>query len=361
MAYLYLTADQIGITSGGGRVTQEESTALFDFATEQQEEFTCWDRKILEGPGDDPWKWDEQTLRLLENRAYSGQDSYDLCHVYAGTFSQTIARLKRWGCKISYTAAAHNVYLSEQEHRKLGIPFNYPHLTDPQLWQRYLAGYLAADMVICPSQHSAECMRSYGCQDIEIIPHGVDIVANELIKPIPYRFVVGYLGAVGPDKGLIYLLLAWKKLGYRNPDEGLLELAGAASQSDFVFNLIRHVFGAFPHTISLRGWVPNVADFYNDTSLYVQPSVTEGFGIEILEAMSHDRAVLCSTGAGAADVVPETWRFPAEDVDALAEKIDQFRQADLRLMGSVGRGLAKEYSWEIVRARYADLWRRLLG
>lgn len=360
MAYLYLTADQIGITSGGGRVTQEESTALFDFSVERGQEFRCLGRNELASDGPDPWKWDLRAEAIVNEWLFRGE-RVDLVHVYAGTFSKTLDVLKRHGAKISYVAAAHNVYLSEQEHCKFGIPFNYPHLTDPQLWQRYLAGYLAADMVICPSQHSAECMRSYGCQNIEIIPHGVDIVANELIKPIPYRFVVGYLGAVGPDKGLIYLLLAWKKLGYRNPDEGLLELAGAASQSDFVFNLIRHVFGAFPHTISLRGWVPNVADFYNDTSLYVQPSVTEGFGIEILEAMSHDRAVLCSTGAGAADVVPETWRFPAEDVDALAEKIDQFRQADLRLMGSVGRGLAKEYSWEIVRARYADLWRRLLG
>ena len=372
MSFFYLTADSIGQQSGGGKVTEQESTALFDLAMEQGEECHIWGRQQLvrgiEAYGPEPWCWDKQLLESINFR-----EDIQLAHFYAGTFSALIQTLKR-RTKISYTAAAHSVDLSEREHTRLGLPFNYPHLTDPNLWNCYVDGYRNADVVICPSQHSAECMRRYGCERIKVIPHGTDV--PEQVLPPPQKFVLGYLGAVGPDKGLIYLLRAWKKLNY---NDALLILAGRDSTSDFVQSLIYRVYREEeplilasggnkifrgvqvpPHeTIQLIGWVPRVDSFYQAISLYVQPSVTEGFGIEVLEAMAHARPVLCSTGAGAADVVPETWRFPAADVDALAEKIDQFRKADLGLMGKVSRELAREYEWQYIRKRYQKVWRNL--
>ena len=354
MSFLYCTADQIASVSGGGIVTHNEMTALADLSVEQGQEFICWDRNFLCGstsPGE-PWGWDTNaSKRLLLDRG--GLDTFRLAHFYAGTFTLTVDNVKRMGARISYTAAAHDIEKSRVEHIKLGLPFSYPHLDQPDLWKRYVGGYRAADVVICPSQHSAECMRSYGCQKVEVIPHGVNL--PETAVPPPTRFVVGYLGAIGPDKGLIYLLQAWKKLNYT---DAVLYIAGHASKSEFVDELIRNFGGG--HIIQC-GWLEKVDYFYSIISLYVQPSVTEGFGIEVLEAMSYGRAVLCSEGAGAADVVPETWRFPAGDVDALAEKIDQFRKADLELMGAVGRGLAREYEWPKIRSRYQKVWRGLLA
>lgn len=368
MSYLYLTADKVGAASGGGKVTQEESTALFDLAVECGEECQIWGRDELTilPPGDDePWRWDlTAALKLpLPSDIYFECMKYPkLAHVYAGTFTKTIELLKRHNCKVSYTAAAHDVFASHTEHLKLGLDFNYPHLTDPNLWHRYVSGYRQADVVICPSQHSAECMKKYGCERIEIIPHGVDI-PEEVTEPARLknkyiqRFVVGYLGAVGPDKGLIYLLQAWKKLDWR---DGLLALAGRDSQSDFVRSLIDAV-GINHDRILCMGWLDHSRDLYNSIDLYIQPSVTEGFGIEVLEAMAHGRAVLCSDGAGAADVVPDTWRFPAANADALAEKIDQFRKANLGLMGRVGRELAKAYEWRHIRKQYQEVWKTLLS
>ena len=307
-------------------------------------------------PQGEPWTWDmDASKRLLLDRG--GLDTFRLAHFYAGTFSDTVANVKRKGTKVAYTAAAHDIEKSRAEHHKLGIPFSYPHLDKPDLWKRYIAGYLAADVVICPSQHSAEVMRSYGCKRVEVIPHGVDI-PEKLPDELPartHKFVVGYLGAIGPDKGLVYLIQAWEKLAWQ---DATLIFAGQGSDSPFMRQLLAH----FGHrgNYQLLGWVEDIAYFYNSLDLYVQPSVTEGFGIEILEAMSHGRPVLCSTGAGGADVVPETWRFPAGDSDALASKIDQFRKADLELMGAVARGLSREYTWPSIRQRYQEVWRSLL-
>lgn len=175
---------------------------------------------------------------------------------------------------------------------------------------------------------------------------------------MPSRFTVGYLGAYGPDKGVRYLLEAWKKLNYK---DAWLVLAGRDSQSQFVQSLCQHFA---PNTnIELMGWLPNVSTFYNYISLYVQPSVTEGFGIEVLEAAAHSRAVLCSTGAGAVDFLghSEGWKFPPGDAGALADRISFMRACtNLDSIGQSNRKDAEGYSWDKIRARYQEVWKEVL-
>jgi glycosyltransferase involved in cell wall biosynthesis len=113
--------------------------------------------------------------------------------------------------------------------------------------------------------------------------------------------------------------------------------------------------------VKLLGWVNSPSELYNQCSIYVQPSITEGFGCEVLEAMAHGRLVLCSTGAGAADVLPHTCRFEAGNVDHLAAQIDLFRTCcNLKLSGEYCKEVAKMYTWDIIKKHYIDLWSNLL-
>ncbi len=309
---LYITADRISEQSGGGLVTWHESEALKSIG-----QCDIWDRSKIECINkEEPWGWDSGML--FQKDRISAPPIKKLAHFYAGTFTSIIGWLKQTGVKVSYTAAAHNVETSRKAHQELGLSFNYPHLTDPELWKRYVGGYLAADVVICPSKHSADCMRSYGCKRIEVIPHGVDI--PEKVTEPPKRFVVGALGSIGaPDKGIRTLLQAWKKLNYK---DATLVLAGRDSTSDWVQHLVREYGGG---AIELAGWQNKVADYYNRISLHIQPSLSEGFGIEVAEAFAHGRQVVCSDGAGAADIVPAGWVFRAGDVDGLVTRIDMAR------------------------------------
>jgi glycosyltransferase involved in cell wall biosynthesis len=359
--HLYLTADDVGSATGGGIVTAQELTALSDLGMTE-----IWARKHLEtvrvpnyslGLGIPPWEWDQAFLTACGS---AERGRWDLAHVYSGTFPKSVPFLKSLGVKVTYTAAAHNIKKSQEEHVRLGIPYVYPHLTEPVLLDHYLAGYRAADVVVCPSRMSADIMRGFGCQRVEVIPHGTDRAVSE-IQPLPGTFTVGYLGATGPDKGLRYLLEAWRKLDYHNEAE--LLLAGKDSQSPFMQGLVRQFA---PNTrVQFLGWVENVSDFYNNISLYVQPSVTEGFGIEVLEAMAHGRVPLVSDGAGAVDCLPSPnsiCRFPARDVDGLAERIHQAKHNwALDAAGVTARNhVAAYYTWDLIRAQYQALWRSLL-
>lgn len=369
---LYITADQIGVLTGGGQVTYYESEALKGLGPCE-----VWGRDNLQPNLPEPWGYDAKAAEQL-----NGKEKPKLTHFYAGTFSNTVKRLKDAGLKVTYTAAAHDIAKSKAEHEKLGLEYCYPHMTDPELFARYVEGYKNADVLICPSNHSADVMRGFGCTNrIEVIPHGCHIpkcwncdghkrVAtgpNDItdwdicttcngtgfapIAPLPPRFTVGYLGAVGPDKGLVYLLGAWKKLAYK---DATLVLAGRDSTSRFAQMLVQRYGGG---NIEIRGWVNNLVDFYSSISLYVQPSVTEGFGMEVLEAMAYGRPTLCSTGAGAADVCP----FDTEpSVDAIANTIDRYRQnIDIRPGPIFWREEAEKYTWAKVQKRYQEVWRSL--
>ena len=114
----------------------------------------------------------------------------------------------------------------------------------------------------------------------------------------------------------------------------------------------------------MAGWQENVRSFYDEITCYCQPSATEGFGCEVLEAMACGRPVICSDGAGAVDMVEDGIngrRVPACNVDELASAIDNMRRHDdMAAMGAEGRKIAEKNTWEIVRGRYVDLWWSLL-
>jgi glycosyltransferase involved in cell wall biosynthesis len=340
---LFVTSDRIGAPSGGGLVTHQEHLALSGLG-----ELKTYGRDQIPG-GPTVWSDDDWVCSNVSEHP-------KLAHFYAGTFSRFVNFLKGRGAKVTYTAAAHSIGESRAAHQELGLPFEYPHLTEPSLWRRYVQGYLSADKVICPSRLSAEVMKGYGVKDVTVIPHGVDFDPAEPPVP-PERFTLGYLGAIGPDKGLATLLRAWKMLGYRDAS---LKIAGAHSASQFVSRLLEVVGGG---NVELVGWVASPARFYEGLSAYVQPSRSEGFGIEVLEAMERGRVAIASKGAGASELVPLGFTFAAKSVEELAAQIDRAKTAgrdSLARWGALMRKESADYTWDKIRARYQELWRQML-
>lgn len=322
----YITSDEIGLPdTGGGSVTFNECRFLEDYVNDRRN-FERFGRKELNRLVGSP---SERDVFTDDDALFKLADEWDaddtaIAHFYAGTWSKTIDRLKTLDYTIVYTAAAHDVEISKREHEILGIPFDYPHLTDPNLLERYLRGYRKADVVVCPSNHSKKVMERFGCKNVVVIPHGIEPTDKKLypIKPPPKTFTVGYLGScTAPDKCLRMLLTTWKLLNY---SDAVLKIGGRDSDSPFFHEMIRRYGGG---RIELCGWVKDKTDFYDSLSVYVQPSATEGFGIEVSEALDRGIPVLCSEGAGACEIdePPRIITLPSPDrrIDMLSTEIWQ--------------------------------------
>lgn len=363
MRLFYVTADEPGARTGGGRVTQEELRALSSLGEVTLIRPRC-------GP-QDPFAQDVDVCRQLDEILGDGPCE-GLAHLYAGPFSATVRALKWHGLRVTYTVAAHDIERSKKAHRDLGVPFDYPHLNRSDLFYRYVRGYVQhADVVIVPGQAPLRVVRSQGrVGPVVVIPHGCDHPKEvPPFRPQPGRLKVGYLGAAGPDKGLLTLAKAWGRVNRAAGPTWHLYLGGSQSH-----DAKRHLFFAYPNVTAL-GWVEDVSDFYRAIDVYVQPSETEGYGIEVAEAHAHGRVVICSREAGACDDVSPMLAFEAGDDGELYQRLMMvqhwlytigpdggFVDADARSDASrsfVGR--AAHLSWDLIRGRYVELWRELLS
>jgi glycosyltransferase involved in cell wall biosynthesis len=345
MASIYCTADRIGTQSGGGLVTLEESKALAAL-----DQVTLIHAEHL-GQNASPFAADEKAHGII-TELYKSNHQYKYAHFYAGTFSKTVRLLQDRGVLVTYTAAAHDIKLSREEFASLGVPYNFPHIIEPTLWARYIEGYVLADCVICPSRLSFNLMRQFGCKRVAVVPHGCTMPET---APLPNQFCVGYLGQIGPDKGLQYLLAGWK-LTQRN--EARLLLAGRDSVS--LLPMARAIGGG---NIEFMGWVDSPSDLYNRCSVYCQPSVTEGFGIEVLEALAHGRPVIVSAGAGAADLVEDGktgYIVPIRNPHAIAERLCRLHDDHSLLldMASRTREAAQRHTWDKIHTQYHEVWKK---
>lgn len=366
---LYLTADDIGSRSGGGTVTGNELRALgalSPLAIVGGDEL-----RALGADRRDPFSEDhvaEQVVRTIVKD--NGPPRH--AHLYSGTFAKTASYLKSTGAKLTWTCDAHDRDESLREFELLGLHYPFEHVRDPAQFSKYVEGYALADAAVCPSRASERVMRGWGCREVAVIPHGVN---HAEAAPLPDRFSVLYFGQVGPDKGVTYLLRAWKLLDLR--DGSRLTFAGFGSEMAAEMlaregwqQVTQSGLGGERGTyardgredVEVLGFVESISATFWRCSVYVQPSVSEAWGIEVVEAMMHGRPVVVSEGAGSVDVVRTAALqvglvVPRRDPVALAWAIRELRDRERAArFGRNGHAAAQDYLWEKVRERYREFW-----
>ncbi len=353
---LFISTDLETGTSGD-IVASKELEAMQTLASENKEKVIVLNSKDIaptrNGLPDIPFLIDYLTLEKLSNIDLS---EIDLVHMYGGTYTQTVRFLKSKGIKTTYTCLMHDRNISIEEYEKFIGPYPFSHVKDNRLWTMYIGTIKEVDTVITPGNVPKDILLREGCKKIEIIPHGCNI--PDKVKPLPEKFDVGYLGAIGPDKGLIYLIRSWDMLNYK---ESTLIFAGR--QTEHLPAYIRQYANNGKYHI--MGYIEEPSLLYNRCKIYIQPSTTEGFGMEVPEAMSHNRPVIVSDGAGAADVITDGvdgFVVPKKDPRALADKIDWCynHQKELEQMGKNAREKAKQYNWNNIIEKYISVWTKLL-
>ncbi len=369
MPNLFISND-LNTGSSGNIVCQQELAALKELGEEVIEIGHNDINPILYNLPDSPFFQDYLAINKISDifKKSNFQLKINIAHFYGAPFKSTINYLKAHKIITTNTVAAHDRRESINEFGNLGIPYPFNHIKDDLLWNMYF-GTGDADVIIVPSELSKSVLLKEGCiQNIRVIPHGIDIPDPSQIQLIgdlskgmlKSEFTVGYIGQYGPDKGVRYLIEAWSILNYQ--DDSILILGGAQANKNLEPFIRKYSSGG---KFNLLGWIENIHTFYNLTSIYVQPSITEGWGMEVLEAASHGRPVIVSDGAGAKDYVIDRdngFIVPKRDPRAIAEKIDWFKrhQQELYLMSGHNKQMSKKYDWKIIREKYINLWKSLL-
>jgi glycosyltransferase involved in cell wall biosynthesis len=185
------------------------------------------------------------------------------------------------------------------------------------------------------------------------IPLGADLEDFRPFRPRkkgePLRFVVS--GRVSQRKGVHFLLKAWRNL---QPKGASLHFYGSVMLEP------RELPGSKEGVHFHGNLTPaEVQEAYREAHVLIFPTLCDGFGMVVPEAMAAGCAVITTKNAGAADWVSEGksgWKVKAGSVTALEEAIQKTLDAGPKLeqMREAAQATAKANSWDSFRVRFVQ-------
>lgn len=193
---------------------------------------------------------------------------------------------------------------------------------------------------------------------IKVIYHGFDdglfrnakvdecVLQDYHIEPKKYLL---YVGAIQPRKNIMVLLAAFAQARKDNPGMKLV-LAGERAWlwKETLDAIDNHLF---KDDIIVTGKVsfPVLATLYTSATMFVFPSLYEGFGIPVLEAMAAGVPVICSNNSSLPEVGGDAaLYFDASDASALANHIESLWNDDILRQTVIAKGFEniKKFSWD---------------
>jgi glycosyltransferase involved in cell wall biosynthesis len=235
-----------------------------------------------------------------------------------------------------------------------------------------------SDVVVTVSeftrQRFLEAQSGIGADRVRVIPCGINpdcfrVLDSESVEEIrrqyhlPELFVL-FVGSIEPRKNLERLLCAYEQLPVARREACPLVLVGDAGWNNHDIHRRIKRLGRGVRTVGYLKSAQDLARMYNAATVFVYPSLYEGFGIPPLEAMACGTPVCLSSIPVFHEVYgPDTAAYvdphdPESIADGLIRLLDD--EAGRRRQVQRGLALAKQYNWDTVSGQYRDLFRELL-
>lgn len=198
--------------------------------------------------------------------------------------------------------------------------------------------------VVVASAYTLSTLRESGYEGAAlVVPYGFPV--GSFPAKVDRRdgpFTVLAVGSHSAAKGTPYLLEAWRLAGV----EGRLRLVGALRLGK---RFVERYAGTFEHV----PYVPRarLSVEYQDADVLVFPSLGDGFGLVIQEAMCSGTPVIATRCSGGPECIVgdgrEGWLVPDRSVEALVEVIRRAAsdRERLRDMGRAARRRAEAWTW----------------
>ena len=249
---------------------------------------------------------------------------------------------------------------------------DHPEWYDPKFsaWYRFLLPRLVERVikVITDSDYSRDrILELFSLQKDRVvaIPLGVD----SRFRPTPQEYIdvvrskygiekdyLAVIGSLQPRKNLARLFQAWKQI---HPNYKSLQLVVVGGTG----HTFRDAgFRELPRGVNLTGYIKDtdLPMIYSGALAFVLPSLYEGFGLPLLEAMACGTPVICSNTTSLPEVVANAGILvDPYDPKAIAYGIQQMVE-DHKLRNEfhqLGLNRAKQFTWEKTSD---EIWKVLL-
>ena len=233
---------------------------------------------------------------------------------------------KRGGKYICDRGSSHIRYTNEiltEEYRRWGQEFEgvyHKHLT------REEHEYDQADLITVPSKFARRTYIEMGVppEKLRHVAYGADLSRfSKVADPPVDSFEVLCVGHIAFQKGVPYLLEAFEK--FRHPHKRLTMVGAVAPEME------QFLKGKQWEHVEFLGNVPHarMKDVMSRSHVVVFPSINDGFGMVIGEAMACGCPVISSENSGGMDLIKdghEGYVVPIRDSASITDRLEQLAQ-----------------------------------
>ncbi|GAA2081866.1 hypothetical protein GCM10009758_32020 [Microbacterium hatanonis] len=216
---------------------------------------------------------------------------------------------------------------------------------------------LASEIVVA-SSFTARSLNLYpgSAPRVTVVPYGAPPPVRTRVKRDPSRIRALYVGSLTQRKGISYLFSAVRASGRRVELTVVGRQVGANAAVDSALRAEN------------VNWIPSLAhgailDLMSNHDVLIFPSLFEGFGLVLMEALSRGLPVISTAHTGAPDIISdgvEGWIVPVRSASAISEKLDLLLQDSRRVddMSDAAFSRAHDLSWSNHRAKLIEVARR---
>lgn len=310
---------------------------------------------------------DAFSLAVKINRFITEND-FDVIHVHFPFAANVLIHLSR-------ELSERMVYTAHMDEYRLGLskiikPPITARIFSPDL---HLIKRVKKTIVLNESLKGKLVLKGVKDEKLEVIPNGVKVenpnFNDDEMGEIKEKYgikehAVLFVGTITLRKGIEYLVKTAKIL----KEEGhriIFILAGNTSLDEEYAEGIQEYIEKHGLNVKLTGFIPHddLMKLYHACDIFVLPSLEEGFGMVLTQAMACGRPLIGTNVGGIPMQIRDGWNGflvePANEEKQLAEKIKYliYNEEERIRMGKNSKKLAEEkFDWEKIAEKYLEVY-----
>lgn len=207
-----------------------------------------------------------------------------------------------------------------------------------------------ADYFLVASTFTEKSLLRFGINKDKIFYsyYGIDIEEDPCVQirtktDHGKKINVIFVGRINQQKGALHLFKAIDKIGY---NDFSFKFIGS-------FNANSQYYKKYKETCEFTGHVPKakMREIYQAADVLVFPSLADGFGLSVIEALSYGVPVICSRNAGVSDLIIDGYNgfvVPSGSEEGIVDRLLWFNKNRSRLieMSENARQSVRQYTWD---------------
>jgi glycosyltransferase involved in cell wall biosynthesis len=216
-----------------------------------------------------------------------------------------------------------------------------------------------SDALIAGSKFTEdEIRKNLNCKkDIHIIPYGVD---TSLFRPLNLKKekTILSVGRLTPEKGFKYLIEAFRIISKKHPEYKLV-IVGTGPELENLKKISNNLNVEFLHNVKDQ----ELVELYNKSALFALPSMLEGFGLVVLEALSCGLPIVATNVGAIKEIVGESGVVvEPENSIKLAKGIERVIENQKLMKGFQKNAIkrAKTFDWNVMSEKTENIYEEAL-